>query len=138
MTKEEIGKILKEARLNAGMTQAQVAKLLGRRQQIIGHWETGYSQPDANTFFVLCDIYKISIDDAFCGGSRIKVNASELKLLQKYRELDEHGKQLIDMVLDHEHKRCTADPLADLNSRLDAARDEYFASQTEALKSKAE
>jgi len=137
MTKEEIGKILKEARLNAGMTQAQVAKLLGRRQQIIGHWETGYSQPDANTFFVLCDIYKISIDDAFCGGSRIKVNASELKLLQKYRELDEYGKQLIDMVLDHEHKRCTADPLADLNARLDEARDAYFANQIDASKSDA-
>lgn len=138
MTKEEIGKILKEARINAGMTQAQVAEILGRRQQIIGHWETGYSQPDANTFFVLCDIYKISIDDAFCGGSRIKVNASELKHIQKYRELDEHGKQLIDMVLDHEHKRCTADPLADLNARLDEARDEYFASLASSPESKAE
>ncbi len=65
MTKEEIGAILRNLRLNVGMTQSQVARAIGRTQQIIGHWETGYSQPDADTLFTLCSLYGASIDEAF-------------------------------------------------------------------------
>ena len=65
MTKQEIGQVLRAAREAKGLTQKQVAEMLDRKQQIVGHWETGYSQPDANTLFALCDIYGINIDTAF-------------------------------------------------------------------------
>lgn len=65
MTKQQIGKILKNLRLKANLTQKQVASSIGRTQQIIGHWETGYSQPDADTLFTLCDLYGASVDEAF-------------------------------------------------------------------------
>lgn len=65
MTKEEIGSILKKLRISSGKTQKEIAELLGRKQQIIGHWETGYSQPDANTLFLLCDLYGTTVDHAF-------------------------------------------------------------------------
>lgn len=53
MTKEEIGHIIKESRLTAGLTQLQVAEALGRPQQTVANWELGRSQPDANTLFSL-------------------------------------------------------------------------------------
>ena len=56
MTKEEIGAILKSLRVKSNMTQKEVPEQIGRKQQIIGHWETGYSQPDANTLFELCEL----------------------------------------------------------------------------------
>lgn len=65
MEKKEIGEILKKIRLESGKTQKEVATLIGRTQQIIGHWETGYSQPDANTLFDLCKIYGTTVDEAF-------------------------------------------------------------------------
>ncbi len=65
ITKEEIGAILKSLRLSAGKTQKEVAELIGRNQQIVGHWETGYSQPDANTLFELCSLYGTTVDRAF-------------------------------------------------------------------------
>ena len=65
MTKEEIGKILKQLRIDAGMTQKEVAEALGKSQPLIGHWETGYSQPDANTLFTLCSLYGTTVDKAF-------------------------------------------------------------------------
>lgn len=65
MEKKEIGEILKKIRLESGKTQKEVAALIGRTQQIIGHWETGYSQPDANTLFDLCKIYGTTVDEAF-------------------------------------------------------------------------
>lgn len=65
MTKEDVGRILKQLRIESGKTQKEVAVLIGRTQQIVGHWETGYSQPDADTLFTLCDIYGVSVDEAF-------------------------------------------------------------------------
>lgn len=103
MTKQEIGQVLKAAREAKGMTQKQVAEILGRRQQIVGHWETGYAQPDANTLFELCDIYGISIDDAF--GK--KKEDEGLQFAAMFAKLDDHGKKLVMAVLELEYERCT-------------------------------
>lgn len=103
MTKQEIGLVLKNLRIQKGLTQKEVAEKIGRRQQIIGHWETGYAQPDADTLFTLCDIYGVSIDDAF-GFSKPSLYDS---LLKKYKALDNHGKELVTLVLDKEYERVT-------------------------------
>lgn len=65
MTKQEIGQILRVAREAKGLSRKQVAEAMERNEKIVGHWETGYSQPDANTLFKLCDLYDLSIDEAF-------------------------------------------------------------------------
>ena len=108
MTKEEIGAVLKSARERRGLTQFQVAETLGKRQQTIGNWETGYAQPDANTLFALCDLYNISIDDAFGGGRHVVVSSSEKEHLEKYRTLDDHGKRVVDFLLNEEAARVSA------------------------------
>ena len=110
MTKQEIGQILKEAREARGMTQKQVAEVLGRRQQIVGHWETGYAQPDANTLFELCDIYDISIDEAFGKKKELaEADGSEgerSQFSEMFDALDDHGKRVVKAVLDLEYQRC--------------------------------
>ena len=108
MTKEEIGAVLKSARERRGLTQLQVAETIGKRQQTIGNWETGYAQPDANTLFALCDLYNISIDDAFGGGRHVVVSSSEKEHLEKYRTLDDHGKRVVDFLLNEEAARVAA------------------------------
>lgn len=65
MTREEIGRIIRESRLAAGLTQIQVAETLGRPQQTIAAWENGRSQPDANTLFDLFRVLGRSVDEAF-------------------------------------------------------------------------
>lgn len=65
MTKEEIASILKKIRIESGLTQKEAAEKLGRKQQTLASWETGQSQPDANTLFVLCTIYGVTVDEAF-------------------------------------------------------------------------
>lgn len=107
MTKVEIGLILKELRIASGKTQKEVAEILGRKQQIIGHWETGYSQPDANTLFTLCDIYGTTVDDAFGFNKKTDtLSPDDFILLKKYHSLDEHGKKIIDFTLTEEFNRC--------------------------------
>lgn len=108
MTKEEIGDILRQLRLACNMTQKEVAEKLGRKQQIIGHWETGYSQPDANTLFTLCDIYNTTVDEAFGFSSKNEITRTELSIIEKYRDLDNHGKEMVDFTLTKEWERSTS------------------------------
>ena len=103
MTKQEIGEVLKGARLAAGFTQAQVATLLNRKPQVVGHWETGYAQPDANTLFELCDIYGISIDEAFGKkGNQETLSPEALEFARRFDKLDAHGKRVISAIMDIE------------------------------------
>lgn len=103
MTKQEIGEVLKGARLAAGFTQAQVATLLNRKPQVVGHWETGYAQPDANTLFELCDIYGISIDEAFGKRDNQETLSPEaLEFARRFDKLDAHGKRVISAIMDIE------------------------------------
>lgn len=107
MTKEEIGEKLKAARLSCGMTQQEVANKIGRKQPIIGHWETGYSQPDANTLFTLCDIFGTTVDEVFGFKKKdIDISKKDIDMIEKYQFLDPHGKDMVDTVLNKEHERC--------------------------------
>lgn len=106
MTKTEIGSILKELRVSSGKTQKEVAELLGRKQQIVGHWETGYSQPDANTLFTLCDIYGTSVDEAFgFKKEEVSITQKDINLLNRFHSLDTFGQETVNMILDRELKR---------------------------------
>lgn len=108
MTKEEIGRVLKQLRIASGKTQAEVAEILGRKQQIIGHWETGYSQPDANTLFELCDLYGTSVDIAFGVGKRqFNITTDESRIIKQYRALDSQGRDAIHYTLNKEAERMS-------------------------------
>lgn len=107
MTKDEIAAILREARIDAGLTQKEAAQKIGRKQQTLASWETGQSQPDANTLFVLCSLYGTTVDEAFgFGAGGNKITKKEIEHIKKYRNLDEGGKKIIDIILDVEQSRC--------------------------------
>lgn len=126
MTKEEIGRILKKARENKGMTQLQVAEKIGKRQQTICNWESGCSQPDANTLFTLCNLYGISIDDTFGGGQHVIVSSSEKRHIDIYRSLDDHGKRIVDLVIKEEAARMAAGSSSfSMAEQSEIARDRY-------------
>lgn len=65
MTREEIASIIKSMRINSGLTQKQIAEKLGKKQQTIASWESGQSQPDANTLFAFCSLCGTTVDIAF-------------------------------------------------------------------------
>ena len=50
---------LKAARVNANLTQAEVAKRLHKSKQTIANWESGKTKVSAADLLVLCDMYKI-------------------------------------------------------------------------------
>ena len=54
---------LKAARVNAGLSQDAVAKVLKKSNKTVQLWETGRTEIDRANFEMLCHLYKVSIDD---------------------------------------------------------------------------
>jgi len=56
---------LKAARVNAGYSQEDVAKQIGRGKQTLSNWENGKTKIDAEAFMELCRLYKTRPEDIF-------------------------------------------------------------------------
>jgi transcriptional regulator with XRE-family HTH domain len=97
MDKEQIAAILKKIRQDARLTQKQVSALINRPQQTIASWETGKSQPDANTLFELCNIYGTTVDIAF---GYEKPVVTQPQLIEKISRLDPDDLKTIESNVD--------------------------------------
>ena len=53
---------LKAARVNAEMTQENVANTLGRNKQTIVNWENGVTEIKVHDLIALSELYKIPIE----------------------------------------------------------------------------
>ena len=102
---------LKEARLYNEMTQEQLAEKIGVAKSTYTGYEKGNSEPNMLTISKLMNILKVDANflwqdemDAL-GGSPVKLKYNEMKHIEKYRDLDSHGKEMVDFVLETEHKR---------------------------------
>lgn len=97
MTKQEIGAILMRLREQSGKSREEVADLLGKSVKTVGHWETGYAQPDANTLFLLCAIYDADLNTSFGFPAANRKTASpysseaEKQLITIYRSMNQEG-----------------------------------------------
>ncbi len=56
---------LKAARVNAGMTQADLAEKLDVSETTIWKWENGKSEPKLSQFVKLCDAVGLPMSDIF-------------------------------------------------------------------------
>ena len=54
---------LKAARVNAGLSQKEVAKALGVSNKTIHCWENGITSPSAKYIDALCDLYRVTYND---------------------------------------------------------------------------
>lgn len=109
MTKQEIGSILMRLRERAGKSREEVADLLGKSVKTVGHWETGYAQPDANTLFLLCTIYGADLNESFGFPANSKkappISDEAMKLAKDYDDLDHWGQKQVRSVADNEAAR---------------------------------
>lgn len=65
-------KKLKDVRMQAGLTQEQVAEKIMVSRQTVSNWENGKSLPDIVSIMSLSDLYQISIDELLKGDKRMK------------------------------------------------------------------
>ena len=59
----EFPKILKELRLERGLTQVQLSAALGfKALSVVANWEAGYRTPDIHNLKLLSKFFNVSID----------------------------------------------------------------------------
>lgn len=62
-----IGERLLKLRKEKGLSQEEIANIIGVSRQTISKWETGESNPDFDKIIPLCDLYNISTDELIRG-----------------------------------------------------------------------
>ena len=106
---------LKEGRLNKGLKQSDVTRLIGIKNTTLSNYENGNTEPDMDTFLKLCHLYDLDYSELLgeaygysVPGCAFDIKSSDIKMISRYHELDDHGKELVNLVLEKEHDRCIA------------------------------
>ena len=92
------GDRLKELRKQKGLTQEQLAEIIGSTKQAISQYERKVRTPDPDVAGVLADYFNVSMDYMF-GKSNVTVrlvNAEELELLNGL-PINEKEKKIIEV-----------------------------------------
>lgn len=107
-----IGTRIKECRENLGMTQEELATILGVSKGAIGNYEAGIGYPKVENMTKLFKILKTDANFLFQDEISTKVKemltGPEREHIKKYRVLDKYGKKIINCVLDLEFERCNS------------------------------
>lgn len=61
----KLGERIKEYRLEKGLTQMQLGKLIGVSQKAVDYWERSVNEPKASYIIALVDIFDVSFDEFF-------------------------------------------------------------------------
>ena len=110
-SKEEIAKVLKAYRQETGLSAKKVIEKLSLYDikvspKTLYGWESGHSQPSADTLMLLCNIY--GIDDIMLafGYSRTErqpidtKKPEKAKLMNKVEQLDENNCKVVSAYVD--------------------------------------
>ena len=73
----EIGKKLKNARIEAGLTQEKAAEKIDVSRQTISNWENEKSYPDIISVIALSDLYSVSPDELLKGDQKMAEHLEE-------------------------------------------------------------
>lgn len=102
-----VGSRIKERRLNIGLTQEQLAKLIGVTKGSIANYENEVSVPKVEILFKLfdalkCDANYLYQDDMDIKPMEFTTTLAEQDFLTKYRKLEQRSKGAVDMLLEYE------------------------------------
>jgi transcriptional regulator with XRE-family HTH domain len=107
-----VGKQIRKAREAAGLTQRQLAEILGVTSSAVANYENDISHPKESVFIELYSALGVDANYLYNDMLKNRVGFSpdseELMLLNKYRRLDEHGKRLVKTVFDLEYARVNS------------------------------
>lgn len=104
---------IKEARERAGLSQKELAQIIGVAPNTMHGYESGKHDPKSDLLTKIAMACHVSVD-FLLGQSQTEKKtdqfglegARERTLVKKYRTLDEYGKETVDSVLNIEARRC--------------------------------
>lgn len=95
----ELGDRLKQARINKGFSQADVAEFLHISRQSISRWETGKTYPDIDNLVELSLYYEVSIDELLTETKILQqeINEKTEQMNKNMEEIEEKQKKLTQL-----------------------------------------
>lgn len=108
-----IGSRIKELREHNGISRNEFATMLGVTVGAISNYENDVSSPKEPILFKIieslnCDANYLFQDSVKISATERDVTLAEFEYIQKYRELDSHGKEIVDYILLKEWARVDA------------------------------
>lgn len=107
---------LKKGRIEKGLKQSEVSQKTGIKNTTLSNYENGVTEPDMDTFLSLCELYELDfvslMEEAYginVPGKNFHIKPSEIRLLEKYNDLDPHGREMVDFTLTKEYERSVAE-----------------------------
>lgn len=108
-----IGSRIKELRIKNEITQEELAKIIGVTKGAIANYENEVSSPKIDLMYKLfdalnCDANYLYQDDMI-ELYKDQATPSEFEnIIKKYRDLDDHGREMVDFTLEKEYERSIA------------------------------
>ena len=101
---ESQGKRIKKSRIEKGLTQEQIAKLMNLTRNAVGSWENGRALPPAKHFPKLASILGVSVaylqmETDYPYINKTTLIDDEKKLLDGYRQLNAEGKKALNVYI---------------------------------------
>lgn len=108
--KKNISQNITKYREKAGLSQKELAARLNTSPSRVSNWEQGANCPTIDMLFDVCKILNISINDIYgvYPETNTKLTYDEKQHLEKYRDLDPHGKRMVDFTLQEEWERLAS------------------------------
>ena len=92
---------IKELRIAAGKSQAELADIIGVNKQAISQYERGVRYPRPEIMEALTDYFNVSTENLMgkTEVSPLLITPDERRFLDAYRRLDEYRRRLADTML---------------------------------------
>lgn len=107
-----IGDMIKERRLELGLTQSQLSQMTDIKSTTISNYENNISSPSDDNIYRLMKALQCDANYLFEWDKQedLQLSLPEKKIIKKYRVLDKHGRKMVDFTLNEEYDRCTSEP----------------------------
>jgi transcriptional regulator with XRE-family HTH domain len=102
---------LKKLREETGLSQQEFGESIGVKKATYSNYETGKTQPGSDFWIAVAEKYDVSIDYlmGFTDDPKRSKFATPSRLDQKYAALDDHGRKVVDMIMEVERERIASE-----------------------------
>lgn len=109
-----IGSRIKELRELNGISRNEFASMLGVTVGAISNYENDVSSPKEPILFKIIESLNCDANYIFQDSVKIKTQQNDVTLaeyehIKQYRDLDDHGKEMVDFTLEKEYERSVAE-----------------------------
>ena len=95
MDQKKIGTLLRELRLEAGITQEDLANEIGVSNRSVSRWERGTTMPDFDLLIEMAKRYDISVDEILAGERRAEMERQTEETLYRIADYTNNERDVI-------------------------------------------